>query len=151
VGAAAALLHASVRHDVCAVISLSAFAHPAEVMRRWLAERRLPYFLFGWYVLRHVQSVIHATFDEIAPVFTLRKVRCPVLLVHGRQDDTVPVDDAQRLLKAGSQTQLVLVEGGHDLRPSLLPHAQDLTRFLHAAFATCSSGPLAGTPFIARP
>lgn len=151
VGAAAALLHASARHDVCAVVSLSAFAHPGEVMRRWLAERRLPYLLLGWYILRHVQRVISVKFDEIAPVFTLRKVRCPVLLVHGRQDDTVPVEDAQRLLKAGARTQLLLVEGGHDLRASLLPHAHVLTRFLHAAFAVCSSGPLAGTPFIPRP
>ena len=150
VGAAAALLHASKRHDVCAVVSLSAFAHPGEVMRRWLAERRLPYLFLGWYILRRVQRVIGASFNEIAPVFTLRRVRCPVLLVHGRQDDTIPVEDAQRLLRAGAQTQLLLVDGGHDLRPSLLPHTHDLTRFLHAAFAARRPDPLSDNRFIPR-
>lgn len=41
VGAAAALLHASRHHDVRAVVSLSVFAHPREVMRRYLAENRV--------------------------------------------------------------------------------------------------------------
>ncbi|HSQ73449.1 MAG TPA: alpha/beta fold hydrolase, partial [Rubrivivax sp.] len=36
VGAAAALLAATQRGDIGAIVSLSAFAHPAELMRRWL-------------------------------------------------------------------------------------------------------------------
>ena len=47
VGAAAALLHASRHHDVRAVVSLSAFAHPREVMRRFMAEKRVPYPVLG--------------------------------------------------------------------------------------------------------
>ena len=58
VGAAAALLHASRHHDdVRAVVSLSAFAHPREVMRRFLAEKHVPYAGLGWYVMRHVEHV----------------------------------------------------------------------------------------------
>ena len=68
VGAAAALLHASRHHDVRAVVSLSAFAHPREVMRRFMAEKRVPYPVLGWYVLRHVQRVIGVSFDDIAPL-----------------------------------------------------------------------------------
>ena len=79
VGAAAALLHASRHHDVRAVVSLSAFAHPREVMRRFMAEKRVPYPVLGWYVLRHVQRVIGVSFDDIAPLTTLARVRCPVL------------------------------------------------------------------------
>jgi dipeptidyl aminopeptidase/acylaminoacyl peptidase len=41
VGAGAVLLHAARHDDVCAVISLSAFAHPREMMRRFLAENRV--------------------------------------------------------------------------------------------------------------
>lgn len=43
VGAAAALLHAWRHHDVRAVISLSAFAHPHEVMRRFMAKKRVDF------------------------------------------------------------------------------------------------------------
>jgi len=136
VGAAAALLHASHRHDVRAVVSLSAFAHPREVMRRWMAEKRVPYPVLGWYVLRHVQRVIGTSFDAIAPLTTLTRVRCPTLLVHGRADRTVPVDDARRLLGVSRHARLLLVEGDHDLRAALAPHAQTLVDFLLAACST---------------
>ena len=144
VGAAAALLHASRHHDVCAVVSLSAFAHPREVMRRFMAERRVPYPMLGWYVMRHVQRVIGVSFDDIAPLVTLAHLRCPALLVHGRQDNTVPVSDARRLLAACSSTRLLLVDGDHDLRGALAPHAPTLVEFLRTACtAAAASEPVA--------
>ena len=137
VGAGACLLHASQHpQEVCAVVSLSAFAHPTEVMRRLLADHRVPYPVIGWYVLRHVQRVIGTTFDAIAPVHTIAQVRCPVLLVHGNHDTTVPVSDAQRLRAAApGHAQLLLIDGDHDLREALDSHGQALVDFLHAACA----------------
>lgn len=135
VGAAAALLHASRHHDVRAVVSLSAFAHPREVMRRFMAEKHVPYPVLGWYVLRHVQRVIGVSFDDIAPLATLARVRCPTMLVHGRGDRTVPVEDAQRLQAVSLRARLLLVEGGHDLSDALAPHAQTLVEFLRGACA----------------
>ncbi len=135
VGAAAALLHASRQRDVRAVVSLSAFAHPREVMRRWMHEKRVPYPVFGWYVMRHVQQVIGASFDDIAPLATLASVRCPVLLVHGRDDATVPFSDAQRLHRVSEQATLLPVAGDHDLRDTLAPHTDELVNFLRGACA----------------
>lgn len=140
VGAAAALLHASRHHDVRAVVSLSAFAHPREVMRRFMAEKRVPYPLLGWYVLRHVQRVIGESFDNIAPLATLTRVHCPTLLVHGRADATVPVDDAHRLMAVSDRARLLLVDGDHDLRDALAPHATALVEFLGAACASPAAG-----------
>jgi pimeloyl-ACP methyl ester carboxylesterase len=136
VGAAAALLHASLHADVRAVVSLSAFAHPEEVMRRFMAEKKVPYPLLGWYVLRHVQKVIGTAFDDIAPLRTLAAVRCPTLLVHGMSDRTVPVGDAHRLAAVSSKARLMLVEGDHDLRDALAPHGPALVAFLRNAFDT---------------
>jgi len=133
VGAAAAMLHASRRADVQAVVSLSAFAHPSEVMRRFLAERHVPYPVLGWYVLRHVQRVIGTHFDAIAPLRTIARIRCPVLLVHGLHDTTVPFDDAIRLHAVSTRAQLLPVAGDHDLREPLRPHAQVLVDFLTRA------------------
>ena len=140
VGAAAALLHASRHHDVRAVVSLSAFAHPREVMRRFMAEKRVPYPVLGWYVMRHVQRVIGVSFDDIAPLATLTRVRCPILLVHGRADGTVPVDDAHRLLAVSGRARLLLVDGDHDLREALAPHSQTLIDFLRTACAPPAAG-----------
>ncbi|MBK1615995.1 dipeptidyl aminopeptidase [Rubrivivax gelatinosus] len=134
VGAAASLLHAARLGGVRGVVSLSAFAHPQEVMRRFLAEKRLPFYPLGWYVLRHVQQVIGARFDEIAPLATVRRVRCPVLLVHGRDDLVAPFDDALRIQAAAAPgTALLAVDGDHDLREALAPQAGAVVDFLRAA------------------
>jgi dipeptidyl aminopeptidase/acylaminoacyl peptidase len=135
VGAAACLLHASRRHDVRAVVSLSAFAHPREVMRGFMAEKRVPYPVVGWYVMRHVQKVIGARFDDIAPLNTIVGVQCPVLVVHGRQDAVVPAGDAVRLVARSDRARLLQLEGDHDLREALAPHAAAVVAFLHAASA----------------
>lgn len=141
VGAAACLLHASRRQDVNAVVSLSAFAHPREVMRGFLAEKRVPYPLLGWYVMRHVQRVIGARFDEIAPVNTIAQVRCPVLVVHGREDTLVPPGDAARLVKQSERAQLLHMDGNHDLREAMAPHAATVVNFLRTACANRAEPP----------
>jgi uncharacterized protein len=132
VGAGAALLSATRRDDIRAVISISAFAHPQEVMRRLLAQHHIPYVGVGWYVLRHVQRVIGARFDDIAPVRSMTCVRCPVLLVHGEDDDIVPFDDARRLLAAGHEgrVQLLAVPGRHDPSEALQTESAHLLAFL---------------------
>jgi len=136
VGAGAALLCASRRADLRAVVSLSAFAHPREVMRRYLAEARLPYTVLGWYVLRHVQRVIGASFDDIAPLTSVAQVRCQVMLVHGTDDETVPFEDARRLQAAGrpGMVQCIAVAGGHDPSDALKDHFPQLVQFLQHAF-----------------
>ncbi|MDR3368756.1 alpha/beta fold hydrolase [Rhodoferax sp.] len=132
VGAGAALLSATRCNKVRAVVSLSAFAHPHEVMLRYLASYRIPYPVVGWYVLQHVQKVIGARFDTIAPLRSIANLTCPVLLVHGREDEMVPLGDARRLLAAGqsSAVRLLEVAGGHDLRASLDEHLTEITDFL---------------------
>lgn len=135
VGAAAALLHLSRHRDAQAVVSLSSFAHPREVMRGFMAEKRLPYPVVGWYVMRHVQRVIGSRFDDIAPLNTIARVQCPVLVVHGRADTVVPVADADRLVARNGRARLLHLEGDHDLRAALAPHAGTLIDFLRTACA----------------
>lgn len=135
VGAAAALLYtarlAGPGEAPRAVISLSAFAHPQEVMRRWLAARRIPYVPIGRAVLRHVQRVIGTDFDAIAPLHTVAGLPAALLLVHGRDDDTVPFEDALRLQAAAPPgAQLLGVPGDHDLRAALADHEAPLLDFL---------------------
>lgn len=133
VGAGAVLLHASQARDICAVVSLSAFADPREVMERWMAEHRIPFRGIGQYILRHVQRVIGARFDEIAPIHTVTQLRCPVLLVHGLEDVTAPFSDAERLQAAAPDAQLLPIHGDHDLRDSLRAHEHEIVSFLNVA------------------
>lgn len=138
VGGAAALLAASRRDDIAAVVSLSTFAHPADMMRRWLRWKRLPFFPVGWYVLRYVERVIGHRFDDIAPVHTLPRVGCPVLLVHGEHDPVIPIADAERLHdhRGATPAALYRLPGGHDLTEHLDAHLPELSVFLEHALIT---------------
>lgn len=50
-------------------------------------------------------------FDDIAPVHSIARVKAPVLLVHGRKDDVVPLTCTEQLKDAASNASL-LVEPG---------------------------------------
>jgi pimeloyl-ACP methyl ester carboxylesterase len=132
VGAAAALLSASRRSDLAAVVSVSSFAHPEQLMQRWLAQRRVPYWPLGWLVNRYLERIIGARFDDIAPVNTLAKASCPILLVHGLQDTTVPVLDARRIWQNRSSAQATLIEcnGTHDAFDDLHTVTRQILAFL---------------------
>ena len=138
VGAGAALLSAS-RIKWAAVISLSAFAHPKDMMLRFMDERRIPKPLIQPWIMNQVQSIIGATFDEIAPVNTIRKIQCPIMLVHGTYDQDVPLAEAQRLIKhAPEGTQSLIIEGGtHDLRSAINLLAPEFMKFMMSTH--CSS------------
>jgi pimeloyl-ACP methyl ester carboxylesterase len=116
VGAAAVLLVASRRPGLAAAVSVSAFAHPEQVMRRWLAAYRVPFWPLGWLVNRYIEAVIGTRFDPIAPQATLAQARCPVLLLHGRQDSTVPLADARTLMRCRGAARATLLEldGTHE-------------------------------------
>lgn len=143
VGAAAALLAASRRDDLACVISLAAFAHPAVMMRRWLRGKHLAWFPLGWYVLHYVQHVIGHRFDTIAPVNTVARIVCPLLLVHGAEDSTIPVADAHAIhaRRTHDQVRLRVFPGEHDSADELERHSTELIEFLQDAFARVSEAP----------
>ncbi|MBI2277630.1 MAG: alpha/beta fold hydrolase [Dechloromonas sp.] len=135
VGAGAALLVAARQPALRAVVSIAAFAHPAAMMRRWLAAKRIPYRPFGAYILGYVQRVIGYRFDDIAPCRTIARVACPVLLVHGLADETVPVSEARAIYaaRAGAAVELLLVPGSHDDYGDIGRQVAAVTSFLGRA------------------
>jgi uncharacterized protein len=137
VGAGAALLVASRRPFVAAVVSVAAFSHPAGMMRRWLATKRIPEWPAGRYILGYVQKTIGHRFDDIAPVNTIARVRCPVLLVHGADDDVVPLDDARQILTARGHegVELLVIGGDHDSFANLEQHMEQMIDYLRVAMA----------------
>ncbi len=142
VGAGAALLLASRRNDLAAVVSLAAFAHPASIMRRWLALKRIPYWPLGAYVLCYIQRVIGVRFNDIAPRHTIREARCPVLLAHGTEDEMVPPSEAREIYgnRRDEQVSLLLIPGNHDQYGEMERHLGTMIGFLDAHTAASASG-----------
>jgi dipeptidyl aminopeptidase/acylaminoacyl peptidase len=135
VGAGAALLLASRRQDLAAVVSLAAFAHPASMMRRWLKAKRIPYWPLGAYILYYIQRVIGYHFDDIAPCYTIRKANCPVLLAHGTEDEMIPASEAQEIYanRLGEHVKLLLMPGSHEEYADIDRHMETMIDFLDQA------------------
>ncbi|WP_202716890.1 alpha/beta hydrolase [Thiothrix subterranea] len=135
VGAGAVLLAAARRTDIAAVISVSAFAHPEWVMRRYLQTLHLPRLLIRG-VNRYVQWVIGHRFAAIAPLNSVCQIDCPILLVHGVDDQVVPLADAHAIVSHCPQARLTLLEipdAGHASVDKIEEHAPALLAFLREA------------------
>jgi len=135
VGAGAVLFEASRRNDISAVISIGSFAHPDWLMRRQLQRLRMPKPMIDL-ILRYVEWVIGHSYDEIAPLNTVCRVACPVLLVHGTADRVVPISDFEAINRncGGEQTETLLVGGaGHQSMEAIERHSKDLLDFLRRA------------------
>lgn len=137
-GAGAVLLAAARRKDLAAVISVAAFSHPANMMQRFLYARHVPYIPFGWYVMHYVQYTIGYRFDAIAPRNTITQILCPVLLVHGSDDTTIPVSEAYEIYaqRRSDNVQLLILPGEHDPSIELERHIDKLLVFLNQATST---------------
>lgn len=139
VGGGAVLLEASRRRDIDAVISISAFAHPRQMMHNYLKRLHIPTFLIT-FIVRYVEWIIGYRYDEIAPVNTVCYIKCPVLLVHGRIDTTVPVEDAL-IISSGckkSNIKLMIIENaGHESIEKIKLHQKEMLQFLRdSGFST---------------
>lgn len=140
VGAAASLLVASRRPDLAGVASLSTFAHPETLMRRQMRSHHIPYLPIGWLLLRYIERTIKARFDDIAPCNTIQRATCPILLVHGEEDRSVPLADAQQIYANSPDDRvelLILPETGHDSRQAISTHGGSLVAF----FRRCLDSP----------
>ncbi|MCK5794284.1 MAG: prolyl oligopeptidase family serine peptidase, partial [Anaerolineales bacterium] len=67
-------------------------------------------------ILKYMSLRFRLDFDKIAPVNNITKANAAFLLIHGDEDETVPLAHGQALAEAGNpeQTRLWLVPGkGH--------------------------------------
>lgn len=132
VGGGAVLLAASRRSDIDAVISVSAFAHPKWMMQRFLKQLHIPVFLIT-FIIRYVEWVIGYRYEEIAPINTICHIKCPVLLVHGKADQTVPLEDALSITRECKRSYIMLLtveNAGHESVEKIKTHKEELVQFL---------------------
>ncbi len=95
IGGAAAIYAASHDYRIKALATVGAFSHPGKIMRHEFSKRHIPFYPLVWLAFNHMERRIGAKFDEFAPVKNIRYVKSNLLLIHGRDDETVPVSHAE--------------------------------------------------------
>ena len=115
IGGGAAINVAGQDERVKSVITVGALSHPIDVMTLEFQKRNIPIFvprlLFGYMRLR-----FGIDFDEIAPVNNIAQADADIFLIHGDEDETIPLAQGHALAEAGDpkKTRLWVVPGkGH--------------------------------------
>ncbi len=114
IGGASSILAASRDERIRKVVTVGAFSHPLEVMRKQISDRHIPYFPFIWLFFKFVKWRTKLDFDAIAPVNNIAKSNADFLLIQGVDDKIVPLEQAHKLKKAQPKAILWEIPGrGH--------------------------------------
>jgi len=109
IGGAASIYAASLDSRINAVVTVGAFANPADVMRKQFHDRHIPYWPFVWMVLKVIQWRIGVDYSEIAPVNNIAKADARFLIIHGEKDAVVPLEQAHQLIQAANAEKSTLI------------------------------------------
>ncbi len=112
IGGAATIYAAARSPHVKRIVTLGAFAHPRDIMQEGFRTRHVPYFPIVWSLFKIIEWRIGARLDDIAPVNNIAKIQGELLLVHGRNDRTVPVKNVFTLYDHAphDRTQMVVLD-----------------------------------------
>lgn len=128
VGAGAAILIASRSDRLDAVVSVSAPAHPGDMMRRQMANIPLPVLTL---ILGAIQRVIGYQFVAFAPRVRIRHVKAPIMIVHGDADTVVPIANLYELAAAQPNAETLIVpDATHGDLESFEHHVEEIAAFL---------------------
>jgi dipeptidyl aminopeptidase/acylaminoacyl peptidase len=117
------LLIAAQTPDVKAVVAY----YPVTDFPQWLASgranllERLVFHMIREYFRRDAEAcegeTLQTVLQKTSPLYQAERIQAPVLLIHGDQDGTAPVQEsrrlAARLTALGRDVALVVVAGGH--------------------------------------
>jgi pimeloyl-ACP methyl ester carboxylesterase len=130
VGAGAAILAGSRRTDIAAIVAVSAFAHPGETIAAMPPVNRMPAPVRAG-VLRTMERTIGFRFDEIAPRARIEQVSAPLMLVHGEDDQIVPVSNLEELAALSPRSAVLRVpRAGHGSLEPFEPYVGEVIDFL---------------------
>ncbi len=103
IGGAATIYAAGHDDRIKCGITVGAFANPLNMMRHQLSSHYVPFYPIGWLLIKYLQKRVGFQFEEIAPERFIGKTNAKILLIHGKNDETVPFSNAERLVASGKE------------------------------------------------
>ena len=120
-GGTVALLFAAEEPGVAALVTIAAPVHPEAFPGRVLSRDALQKWRergFTFYNRQRLNSALLEDLEMINVVESARKIGCPVLIIHGDNDEIVPVEEALELNACISGEKKLLILRGTDHRLS---------------------------------
>lgn len=113
-GASTALVTAP-KADVAGVIADSPFSDLENYLETNLPVwSGLPNFPFTPVILQVTPPLTGLNPERVKPIEAIRRIDLPILMIHGKDDDAIPVTESMRLQKAAPHSELYVTEnGGH--------------------------------------
>lgn len=115
IGGGAAINIAGWDARIKSVVTIGAISHPVAVMNYEFQKRHIPNFIVRA-ILWYMRLRFRLDFDKIAPMKNITLTNAAFLLIHGDEDETVPLAQGQALAEAGNppRTSLWVIPGkGH--------------------------------------
>ena len=114
IGGGASIASAGHDESILSVITVGAMAHPIMVMSRQFDAHNIPKFI-GSFLFFYMRVRYGIDFNEIAPITLIPNAKADILLIHGENDETICLQQAEDLLAARpDKTELWIVpEKGH--------------------------------------
>lgn len=107
IGGGAAINAAGWDARINSVVTVGAISHPVAVMNYEFQKRHIPNSM-AKVILGYMRLRFRLDFDKIAPVKNITQTNAAFLLIHGDEDETVPLAQGQALAEAGNPTQTSL-------------------------------------------
>ena len=114
IGGGASIAATGQDERIQAAVTVGALSHPIKVMSAQFEERHVPKFI-GSFLFSYMRLRYGIDFNKIAPINHIPNAKAEILLIHGENDETIPLDQANDFLAANPEkTQLwVVPEKGH--------------------------------------
>ncbi|MFQ5684084.1 MAG: alpha/beta hydrolase [Candidatus Binatia bacterium] len=114
-GGTVALLFAAQETRVAALVTVAAPFHPEKITERLLTSEELKQWQQVGFTTYHGRRINISLFEDLKRLDlteTAKKITCPVSIIHGDTDETVPVTDAYDLYhQLGGPKQIHILPG----------------------------------------
>ncbi|HOV22503.1 MAG TPA: alpha/beta fold hydrolase [bacterium] len=113
-GASVGIISASKYQEIKCLVSDSAFANFPEMITHYYKKFGPLKYAFSYLSNLLGKIILKDDFMENSPENYIDKVKCPVLIIHSREDDFVPFSHAEILYnKIKGEKELFVLEGSH--------------------------------------
>lgn len=117
-GGGASIAAAGQDERIQATVTVGAIAHPVELMRTHFAQRNVPGFLANSLLL-YMRLRYGIDYEQIAPINHIANAKGKLLIIHGENDETVPLAHGRKLAAANpanARLWVVPAKGHSDCR-----------------------------------